>query len=50
MSDEQPPLSELQSRDDILITDAGKGGVRIILIVKDFIKEAERQHHNTHNV
>ena len=36
-------MQELQSRNDIVITDADKGGAVVILDVKDYIKEAERQ-------
>ena len=42
-------LQELQSRDDIVIKDADKGGAVIILDVEGYIKEAERQLHNTEN-
>ena len=46
---EQKALQELQSRDDIVITDADKGGAVVILGVEDYIKEAERQLRNTEN-
>ena len=32
----------LNKREDILITNAGKGGAVVIVDVKDYIKEAER--------
>ena len=32
----------LNKREDILITKAGKGGAVVIVYVKDYIKEAER--------
>ena len=46
---EQKALQELQSRDDIVITEAEKGGAVVILHVEDYVKEAERQLHNTKN-
>ena len=46
---EQKALQELQSSDDIVITEADKGGAVVILDVEDYIKEAERQLHNTEN-
>ena len=36
-------MQELQSRNDIVITDTNKGGAVVILDVKYCIKEAERQ-------
>ena len=36
-------LEELKSRDDIVITKADKGGTVVIMDVKDYVKEAERQ-------
>ena len=39
----------LQSRDDIVITDTGKGGRVVILDVEDCKKKVERQLHNTEN-
>ena len=45
---EQKALQELQSRDNIVITDAAKGGMVVIFDV-DYIKEAERQLHKTEN-
>ena len=44
---EQKSFLELQSRDDIVITDADKGGTIVIFDVEDCVKEAERQLHNT---
>ena len=46
---EQNALQELQSRDDIVTTEPDKGGAVVILDVEDYIKEAERQLHNTEN-
>ena len=46
---EQKALQVLQSNDGIVITEADKGGVVVILDVEDYIKEAERQLHNTEN-
>ena len=36
-------MQELQYRNDIVITDTNKGGAVVILDVKHWIKEAERQ-------
>ena len=36
-------MQELQSRDDIVIINADKGGAVVILNVEDYVKEAERQ-------
>ena len=46
---EQKTLQELRSRDNIIITDADKGGTVVRFDVEDYIKEAERQLHNTEN-
>ena len=46
---EQKALLELQSRDNIVITEADKCGAVVILDVEDYIKEEERQLHNTEN-
>ena len=46
---EQKELQVLQSKDDIVIAEADKGGAVVILDVEDYIKEAERQLHNTEN-
>ena len=46
---EQKALQELQSRDAIVITNADKGGMVVILDVEDYIKEVERQLNNTEN-
>ena len=46
---EQKALQELQSRDNIVITDAVKGGMVVIFDVEDYIKETERQIHKTEN-
>ena len=42
-------MQELQSRNDIVITDADKGGAVVILDVEDYVKEAERQLNNKEN-
>lgn len=36
--EEEKALGELQSRDDIVITEADKGGAVVILDVEDYIK------------
>ena len=46
---EQKAMQELQSRDDIVITDTDKGGAVAILDVEDYVKEAERQLKNKQN-
>ena len=46
---DQKALQELQPRDDIVITDADKDGMVVILDVEDYIEDAERQLHNTEN-
>ena len=40
-------MKELSEREDIIITKADKGGAVVIVDVKDYIKEAERQLNNT---
>ena len=42
-------IQELQSRNDIVITGANRGGAVIILDVKVYVKEAERQRSNKEN-
>ena len=42
-------MQELQSRSDIVITDAEKVGAVVILDVADYVKEAERQINNNEN-
>ena len=42
-------MKELSEREDIIITKADKGGAVVIVDVKDYIKEAERQLNNTEN-
>ena len=42
-------MQELQSRNDIVITDTDKGGAVVILDVEDYVKEAERQFINKEN-
>ena len=42
-------LWQTVSRDNIVITDADKGGAVVILDVEDYIKEAERQLDNSGN-
>ena len=36
--EEEKALGELQSRDDIVITEADKGGAVVVLDVEDYIK------------
>jgi len=45
--DEKQALKDLQSRDDIVITNADKGGAVVIQDVKNYIEEANRQLNNT---
>ena len=42
-------MKELSEREDIAITKADKGGGVVIVDVKDYISEAERQLNNTEN-
>ena len=42
-------MKELSGREDIIITKADKGGAIVILNVKDYIKEAERELNTTEN-
>ena len=44
---ERQTLKELSSRDDIIITKADKGGATVILDVKDYVDEANRQLQDT---
>ena len=44
---EQKALQELQSRDNIVISETDKGGSVVMLDVEDYIKKAEGQLHNT---
>ena len=46
---ERKAMQEMQSRNDIVITDADKGGAVVILDVEDYVKEAERQLKNKEN-
>ena len=46
---ERTSMKELSERKDIIITKADKGGAVVIVDVKDYIKEAERQLNNTEN-
>ena len=46
---ERKAMQELQSRKDIAITNAKKGGVVVIVDVEDYVKEAERQLNNKEN-
>ena len=43
-SEREAPLN-LQKRNDTIITKAGTGGVAVILNIKDYIDEANRQRH-----
>ena len=44
---ETDALQQLNQRDDIIITKAGKGGAVVIIDVDDYIREANRQLNNT---
>ena len=44
---EQKALQELQSRDNIVISETDKGGSVVMLDVEDYIKKAEGQLQNT---
>ena len=46
---EQKALEELKVRDDIVITNAEKRGAVIILVMKCYVEECERQLNNTQN-
>ena len=46
---ERTSMKELSERVDIIITKAEKGGAVVIVDVKDYIKQAERQLNNTKN-
>ena len=46
---DQKSILELQSRDDIVITDVDIGGT-IEIFVEDYIKESGRQLHNTETI
>ena len=46
---ERTSMKELSERVDIIITKADKGGAVVIVDVKDYIKQAERQLNNTKN-
>ena len=46
---EQKALEELRVTDDIVITNANKGGAVVKLDVKDYVEECERQLSNTKN-
>ena len=46
---ERTSMKELSEREDIIITKVDKGGAVVIVNVKDYIKEAERQLSNTEN-
>ena len=46
---EYEALLNLQKRNDIIITKAEKGGAVVILDIKDYINEANRQLNNTNN-
>ena len=41
--DEKVALKDLSKRDDIIITNADKGGAVVIMDVNDYIREAKRQ-------
>ena len=46
---EREALLNLQKRNDIIITKADKGGAVVILDIKDYIDEANRQLNDTNN-
>ena len=46
---EQKPLEEVKVRDEIVITNPDKRGAVVILDVKDYVEECERQLNNTGN-
>ena len=46
---EKTSMKELSEQEDIIITKADKGAALVIVDVKDYIKEAERQLNNTEN-
>ena len=46
---EQKPLEEVKVRDEIIITNPDKRGAVVILHVKDYVEECERQLNNTGN-
>ena len=46
---ERTSMKELSERVGIIITKADKGGAVVIVDVKDYIKQAERQLNNTKN-
>ena len=46
---EQKPLQEVKVRDEIVITNSDKGAVLLIMDVKNYVKEFERQLNNTGN-
>ena len=46
---ERTSMKELSEREDIIIAKTDKGGAAVIVGVKDYIKEAERQLNNTEN-
>ena len=46
---ERKALLNLQKRNDIIITKADKGGAVVILDIKDYIDEANRQLNDTNN-
>ena len=46
---EQKPLEDVNVRDDIVITNADKGGAVVIMDVKNYVEECERQLNNTEN-
>ena len=49
MKSERKALLNLQKRNDIIITKADKGGAVVILDIKDYIDEANRQLNDTNN-
>ena len=46
---EQKPLEDVNVRDDIVITNADKGGAVVIMDLKNYVEECERQLNNAKN-
>ena len=49
MKSEREALLNLQKRNNLIITKAEKGGAVVILDIKDYIDEANRQVNDTNN-
>ena len=48
-SDEKVALKGVSKRDDIIITNADKGGVVVIMDLNNYIREAKRQQNDLEN-